>query len=52
MSAENFSIEWIDREINPKCAPNPDYPDGIDVDVSEDAERKCKIALRSIHCQM
>ena len=45
MSAENFSIEWIDRERNPKCAPNPDYPDGIDVDLSEDSERKCKIDL-------
>ena len=34
MIAENFSIEWIDRERNPKCAPNPNYPDGIDVDLS------------------
>jgi hypothetical protein len=45
MSQENFTIEWIDHGREPKCAPDPDYPDGIDVDVSDNAVRKCKVDL-------
>ena len=35
MSAdEQFRIEWIDKGREPQCAPNPDFPDGIDADVT------------------
>jgi len=27
-------IEWIDRHREPQCAPNPAYPDGIDLDAT------------------
>jgi hypothetical protein len=27
-----FTIEWIDRGREPKCPPNPAYPNGIDLE--------------------
>jgi hypothetical protein len=33
MSAQ-FSIEWEDFGREPRCAPNPVYPNGIDVDAT------------------
>jgi len=32
--ATDFEIEWIDRHREPQCAPNPAYPNGIDLDCS------------------
>jgi hypothetical protein len=29
-----FSIEWVDHFQEPKCKPNPDYPNGIDLDMT------------------
>ena len=26
-----FRIQWIDRKREPQCPPNPDYPDGVDI---------------------
>ena len=26
-----FQIEWIDHGREPRCPPNPKYPDGIDI---------------------
>lgn len=31
-----FSIEWIDRGREPQCDPNPDYPEGKDVEIVTD----------------
>jgi hypothetical protein len=28
----SFKINWIDSGREPKCAPNPAYPNGIDLD--------------------
>ena len=28
----SFKIDWIDSGREPKCAPNPAYPNGIDLD--------------------
>jgi hypothetical protein len=28
---DKFKISWIDHGREPQCAPNPAYPDGIDV---------------------
>lgn len=30
-----FKITWVDRGHPPRVAPNPDFPDGVDVDVRE-----------------
>lgn len=40
-----FKIEWIDAGREPQCQPNPDYPNGIDIDASRGAERTCTTAL-------
>lgn len=26
-----WRVRWIDRGLEPKCPPNPKYPDGIDL---------------------
>jgi hypothetical protein len=41
----HHTIEWIDMERKPKVAPNPAYPDGIDIDLSRGAEKTCTVEL-------
>lgn len=41
----NFKIEWIDDYREPKCAPDPRFPKGKDLDISHDAEAACKTDL-------
>jgi hypothetical protein len=36
-----MKIEWIDRGREPQCAPDPEYPNGKDVDGSEGAPKTC-----------
>lgn len=40
-------ITWIDRGLEPKVKPNPDYPDGRDIDVTINAmvDKSCKVDL-------
>lgn len=38
---EQFKIEWIDRNREPQCEPNPDFPYGIAIDTVGDVEKKC-----------
>lgn len=40
-----FKIEWIDRGRDPQNAPNPDYPKGIDLDLSQGATKSCSTPL-------
>lgn len=40
-----LTVEWIDRGREPQCEPNPDYPDGIDVDCSDGAQSTCSTPL-------
>lgn len=30
----SLKVEWIDKHREPKCAPDPNYPTGKDVDAS------------------
>ena len=30
-----MTIKWIDHGREPQCAPNPDYPDGMDIDTAK-----------------
>lgn len=41
----SHEITFIDSGREPKCAPNPDYPLGIDQDASEGATVTCKVSL-------
>lgn len=43
--AKQFRIRWHDSGREPQCAPNPAYPQGIDVNVSMGAIARCKTAL-------
>lgn len=40
-----LSVKWLDRGRDPQCAPDPAYPDGKDVDVSDGAAVTCETAL-------
>lgn len=40
-----MKVQWIDGEREPQCAPNPAYPNGIDIDVSGRADKTCTVAL-------
>jgi hypothetical protein len=44
-ASDTLSVVWRDAGREPQCAPNPDYPDGIDVDGSMGAERTCSVDL-------
>jgi hypothetical protein len=37
----NFQIEFGSHNRKPKVAPNPAYPNGIDVDLAKDAKVAC-----------
>lgn len=41
----SFDIEWIDSKREPKNPPNPAYPIGIDLDLSQGAIVTCKSEL-------
>lgn len=43
--AEQWEIRWHDGGREPQCAPDPAYPEGIDVDASGGAVARCKTAL-------
>jgi len=38
-------IEWIDRGREPRVAPNPNFPDGRDIDVTAGAKPSCRVEL-------
>jgi hypothetical protein len=40
-----FTIDWRDSGFEPECAPNPDYPEGIDLDVTRGAMLRCRAPL-------
>lgn len=40
-----FTVQWIDHGREPQCAPNPEYPSGVDVDCSQGANKTCSVAL-------
>ena len=42
--APEFDIKWLDAGREPQCAPNPAYPDGIDVDLTN-GKPGCIIAV-------
>lgn len=41
----SFDIRWVDRKCESQCAPNPAYPLGIDLDLSQGATKTCKSKL-------
>jgi hypothetical protein len=41
----NLQIRWLDRGREPKCPPNPLYPNGKPIDCTGGATRFCETAL-------
>jgi hypothetical protein len=41
----HFQIDWRDAGREPQCAPHPEYPNGIDLDMSQGQEATCTVAL-------
>lgn len=41
----SFKIKWIDSGHDPVCAPNPAFPNGITLDLSNGAKKTCRTAL-------
>lgn len=41
----SLNAEWIDREREPQCPANPQFPNGIDLDMSEGAAKTCSIEV-------
>lgn len=40
-----FNVKWIDSGKEPKCAPNPNYPYGKDIDATNGAKHTCSTKL-------
>lgn len=41
-----FDIEWLDAGREPHCPPDPDYPNGKDIDAAVGARRACEVLLK------
>ena len=42
---QQFQIHWNDAGREPQCASHPEYPHGIDLDVSEGETTTCTVEL-------
>lgn len=40
-----MSVEWLSKGRKARCAPDPDYPDGKNLDLSLGATKSCKFDL-------
>lgn len=40
-----FKIEWLDGKREPQCAPNPSFPNGIDVELARRDQMACSTDL-------
>lgn len=38
-------VEWIDKGREPKCQPDPAYPDGKPIDLTAGQEPSCQVEL-------
>lgn len=40
-----LTVKWFDAGLEPKCDPDPAYPNGINVDLAGPAKPTCSTAL-------
>jgi hypothetical protein len=48
-----FKVEWIDHEREPRNPPNPEFPDGVDIDMrGESSAPSChtKLPYPALRC--
>lgn len=43
--SEQFSVRWHDFGRDPQIAADPNYPDGVDIDLAHGQEPSCKLDL-------
>lgn len=43
--AKNLTVEWIDRGREPQCAPDANFPTGVDIDLTRGEAKTCQTAL-------
>jgi hypothetical protein len=43
--ADKFKIEWVDRGVEPREKPDPNFPDGIDLNMAMGRSPSCKVTL-------
>ena len=41
----HLDVIWVDSGRKPQCAPNPKFPDGIDIDLSVEGAPACFTTL-------
>jgi hypothetical protein len=41
----SFTVQWLDSGFEPKCAPNPNYPNGKPMDMRYGDEPWCEVNL-------
>jgi len=45
IDAKNLTVEWIDRGTEPRSAPDPNFPAGVDLDLTRGETKTCQTAL-------
>jgi len=45
MPNDNLKVTFLSHNRQPQCAPNPAYPEGIDVDISKGYKESCLAVL-------
>jgi len=40
-----MTVEFLDAGREPKCAPDPAYPDGMDIDLTQGFAKTCKFDI-------
>lgn len=43
--AKHIKVEFLSHNRKAVCAPNPDYPEGMDVDLTEPQATACQTAI-------
>jgi hypothetical protein len=45
VSEPNLKVTWVDRGFEPTCKADPNFPDGMDLDLSQGKSRACVTEL-------
>jgi hypothetical protein len=45
MKNENLRVTWVDRGFEPTCKPDPNFPNGVDLDLTKGQVRVCQTEL-------
>lgn len=43
--SSNIKVAWVGNGRKAQCSPNPEYPEGVEVDISAGAKASCRVDL-------